>query len=292
MAFSSTTRKPVAEYLEGDVHDMMQDALNACYVAQAPNAGQFMARYLQAKYATALVDKVECFEQLDGTGSAALAVRVSLYDGTAATVATSHGNGAEHPSSVRQRVAVSDKDTKARFGGNGFAVTGPRVAATLTQVLTGSSVHDQRALDAAVVNADGTENLAVLGCNVVAAVSACIATASAAALKRPLFLQLAAQFHDNRTRPAAFHLPQPMVAVIGCDPKHFGRVRIREVCVTPNPATPIGVALQQCARVVEEAATVHRPDLRGLPTLAAHRRGQATVRGSDLEDSTLARSRV
>ena len=137
-----------------------------------------------------------------------------------------------------------------------MVATAANATKAFAAVLPGKSVHGLHALDAALVEADGTTNFATLGANVCAAASAALALAASRSLRRPLFYEMSSIFHSDRGRPAKFHTPVPMVTLFGAEPKVFGKTRLREICVAPALGTPTATALQQIASVVAEA--VHK----------------------------------
>lgn len=110
--------------------------------------------------------------------------------------------------------AVDRRDGGPRFGGFGVDRAVEAVNVTLSRVLAGCDAADQTAVDAAIIEADGTPNKAALGANAAVATSMAVLHAAAAAEGVPLWRYLSGG--------AAVRVPLPEIQIFGGG-AHAGR---------------------------------------------------------------------
>ncbi len=110
--------------------------------------------------------------------------------------------------------AVDRRDGGPRFGGFGVDGAVEAVNVTLSRVLAGRDAADQTAVDAAIIEADGTPNKAALGANAAVATSMAVLHAAAAAEGGPLWRYLSGG--------AAVRVPLPEIQIFGGG-AHAGR---------------------------------------------------------------------
>ena len=124
---------------------------------------------------TAIVD-ILGREILDSRGNPTVEVDVMLEDGSLGRAAVPSGasTGAHEANELR------DGD-KSRYLGKGVLKAVEAVNGELADALTGLDAEDQRGLDAAMIQLDGTENKARLGANAILGVSMAAAKAAAEA---------------------------------------------------------------------------------------------------------------
>ena len=137
-------------------------------------------------------------ELLDSRGNPTVEVDVILEDGTLGRALVPSGaSTGEH-----EAVELRDGDA-ARYGGKGVLLAVANVHDTLRPLLLGRDPADQRALDEAMRDTDGTPNKGRLGANAILGVSLALAHAAAAERSQPLFRYLAglAGVEDPATLP-------------------------------------------------------------------------------------------
>ena len=78
----------------------------------------------------------------------------------------------------REALELRDGD-KSRYLGKGVLTAVNNINTTIKSLLVGTDAADQRALDQAMIDADGTDNKATLGANAILAVSLAAAKAAA-----------------------------------------------------------------------------------------------------------------
>jgi len=185
------------------------------------------------------VEGVDAWEVLDSRGDPTVRVRVETADcaGTF-TVPAGASTGAHE--------AVERRDGDDRYGGRGVRGAVAAVREDLAPVVVDRPVTDQRGIDEALVDRDGTENLSRLGANAVLGVSGAVAHAAAAATGLPLYESLAPS-----TGPG--DLPIPMINVLSGGLHAAADLPIQDVLVVPTGAGTYPEALEM-AWAVRRAA--------------------------------------
>ena len=170
-----------------------------------------------------LIRAVRAREMLDSRGNPTVQAEVSLDVGArgCATAPSGASTGA------REAVERRDGDI-ARYRGRGVRGAVTAVNGEIAARLRGLDAADQRAVDAALVALDGTENKARLGANATLAVSLACASAVAAARDQPLYRHFAALYG-----PAEWRLPVPMLNILNGGAHADNNVDIQEFMVQP-----------------------------------------------------------
>jgi enolase len=121
----------------------------------------------------ASIEAVGAREILDSRGNPTVEVEVALDDGTIARAAVPSG------ASTGKFEAVELRDGGERYGGKGVqkAVTG--IMDEIGPELLGFDADEQRLVDQAMLDLDGTPNKARLGANAILGVSMAVARAAA-----------------------------------------------------------------------------------------------------------------
>ena len=119
------------------------------------------------------ISDVQAFEVLDSRGNPTVQAEVTLEDGSSAAAYAPSGAS----TGSREALELRDGDS-TRYLGKGVLQAVANVNGPLNDLLRGSDVLDQRALDRAMIDADGTENKAQFGANAILAVSLAAARAA------------------------------------------------------------------------------------------------------------------
>jgi len=149
----------------------------------------------------------------------------------------------------------------ARFGGKGVLQAVANVNGPLAEVVAGLDAFDQRGVDRAMLDLDGTADKSAMGANAVLGVSLAIARAAADTNGVPLFRYLGG--------PNAHVLPTPMMNVINGGVHADNELEPQEFMLMPIGAASFSEALRWGAE------TFH-----ALKTLL-HERGLATAVGDE-----------
>jgi enolase len=163
---------------------------------------------------------VDAREILDSRGNPTVEVDVVLDDGTVASAAVPSGAS----TGAFEAYELRDEDAK-RYGGKGVLKAVEAVIDTLSEAIEGLDASEQRAIDAAMIEADGTDNKSKLGANAILGVSLAVAKAAALSADLPLFRYLGG--------PNAHVLPVPMMNVINGGAHADTNVDVQEFMILP-----------------------------------------------------------
>ncbi len=163
---------------------------------------------------------VDAREILDSRGNPTIEVDVVLDDGTVASAAVPSGAS----TGAFEAYELRDGDA-SRYGGKGVLGAVASVIEVLGEAIEGLDASEQRAIDAALIEADGTENKSKLGANAILGVSLAVAKAAALSADLPLFRYLGG--------PNAHVLPVPMMNVINGGAHADTNVDVQEFMVLP-----------------------------------------------------------
>jgi enolase len=151
--------------------------------------------------ANTLIENVHAREILDSRGNPTIEVDVQLLDGSFGRAAVPSGAS----TGAHEAVELRDGDKK-RYGGKGVTKAVDHVNTEIAERLVGLDALEQRAVDSAVLELDGTPNKGRLGANAILGVSLATAKAAAAACGLPLYRYLGG--------PAVSVLPVPMCNIM------------------------------------------------------------------------------
>ena len=175
-------------------------------------------------------------EILDSRGNPTVEVEIATVSGYIGRAAVPSG------ASTGQNEAVELRDGEAaRYGGKGVSQAVENVDVELAEVVLGMDVTDQRALDLAMIEADGTENKGRLGANAILGVSMAAAKAAAEAAALPLFRYLGG--------PGAYTLPVPCANILNGGAHAANNVDFQEFMIVPVGFESFGEALRCVAEV-------------------------------------------
>jgi enolase len=170
-------------------------------------------------------------EVLDSRGNPTVEAEVQLVDGSVGrAIVPSGASTGEH-----EAVELRDGDEQ-RFQGKGVLRAVENVNGEIADALGNMDAADQRALDAKMIELDGTPNKARLGANAILAVSMAAARAAAAEFKMPLYRYLGGA--------AANTLPVPMMNILNGGAHADNNVDFQEFMVMPVGATTFSDALR------------------------------------------------
>jgi enolase len=181
-----------------------------------------------------VVEGVHAREVLDSRGNPTVEVDVLLEDGAFGRAAVPSGaSTGEH-----EAVELRDEDA-ARFGGKGVLRALTNVIEVIGPALEGEEALDQRAIDAMLIELDGTADKSNLGANAVLGVSLAVAKASAQSLGIPLYRYLGG--------PNAHVLPVPFMNVINGGAHADNELELQEFMFAPVGAASYGEAVRWCS---------------------------------------------
>jgi enolase len=198
----------------------------------------------------ASIEAVGAREILDSRGNPTVEVEVALDDGTIGRAAVPSG------ASTGQFEAVELRDGGKRYLGKGVRKACEAVNTKLGDALIGFDADDQRAIDQAMLDVDGTANKAKVGANAILGVSLAAAKAAAESARLPLFRYVGG--------PNAHVLPVPMMNILNGGAHADSNVDVQEFMIAPIGAPSFAEALRQGAEVYHALKSVLKVD--GLST--------------------------
>jgi enolase len=179
----------------------------------------------------ALIDAIHAREILDSRGNPTVEVEVLLSDGQIGRAAVPSGaSTGEH-----EAVELRDGD-KGRYLGKGVQKAVDAVIDQIAPALTGFDATDQRSIDQAMLDLDGTPNKGKLGANAILGVSLAVANAAAASADLPLYKYLGG--------PNAHVLPVPLMNILNGGSHADSDVDIQEFMVVPLGAETFSEGLR------------------------------------------------
>jgi enolase len=169
-------------------------------------------------------------EVLDSRGNPTVEVEVVLDSGSRGRATVPSG------ASTGEHEAVELRDGGSRYLGKGVLRAVDHVNGELRDLLVGEDALEQRRLDAAMADADGTANKARLGANAILGASMALAKAAADELEQPLYAYLGG--------PNAHVLPVPMMNVVNGGAHADNTIDLQEFMVMPVGAASYSEALR------------------------------------------------
>ncbi len=166
------------------------------------------------------IDAILGREILDSRGNPTVEVEVVLEDGAYAIAQVPSGAS----TGAFEAVELRDGD-KGRYLGKGVLKAVENVNNAIAEEVIGHEANDQRGLDQAMIELDGTPNKAKLGANAILGVS--LAVAKAAAVSADLRL------YEYIGGPTANLLPVPMMNILNGGEHADTNVDIQEFMIAP-----------------------------------------------------------
>jgi enolase len=179
---------------------------------------------------------VHAREILDSRGNPTIEVDVLLEGDDYGRAAVPSG------ASTGKFEAVELRDGDERYGGKGVRKAVENVNERIAEVVVGMDALDQRAVDQAMIDLDGTPNKGNLGANAILGVSLATARAAASASGLPLYQYLGG--------PNAHLLPVPMMNILnGGKHAEGSSVDMQEFMVMPTGASSFSEGLRWGAEI-------------------------------------------
>lgn len=191
----------------------------------------------------ASIEFVDAREILDSRGNPTVEVEVVLDDGSEGRAAVPSGAS----TGINEACELRDED-KSRYGGKGVLKAVENVREQIAPEVLGFEASDQRLLDDAMVELDGTENKGKLGANAILGVSLAVAHAAAQSAGLPLYRYLGG--------PTANLLPVPMMNILNGGAHADSNVDIQEFMIAPIGAGSFAEALEMGAGVYHALKSV------------------------------------
>ena len=171
-------------------------------------------------------------EVLDSRGFPTVEVEVILDSGAHGSAIVPSGAS----TGTHEALELRDVDDKSRYGGKGVLQAVENVNDKIAEEVIGLDALDQRALDQAMLDLDGTPNKTNLGANAILGVSLAAAHAAADYVDLPLFRYIGGM--------SAHVLPIPLMNVINGGAHAANNLDIQEFMLVPHGAPTFREALR------------------------------------------------
>ena len=198
----------------------------------------------------AIIEQVGAREILDSRGNPTVEVEVVLDDGTFTRAAVPSG------ASTGEHEAVELRDGGKRYGGKGVTKAVEGVLSELAPAVIGIEAEEQRLVDQALIDADGTPDKSRLGANAILGVSLAVAKGAAESAGLPLFRYIGG--------PNAHILPVPMMNIINGGEHADNGIDFQEFMIAPIGAPSFREALRWGTEVYHSLKSVLKD--KGLST--------------------------
>jgi enolase len=216
-----------------------------------------------------MIDSISAQEILDSRGNPTVEVEVILEDGTWGRAAVPSGAS----TGIHEALEMRDGD-KSRYLGKGVLNAVENVNGPIAELLMGWDALEQKAIDMAMIELDGTPNKSKLGANAILGTSLAVAKASASALGLPLYRYIGGVY--------AHVLPVPMMNILnGGAHTAWQSTDAQEFMVMPLGAPSFAEGLRWGAEIYHALKGVLKS--RGYATLVGDEGGYAPSLKANVE---------
>ncbi len=185
------------------------------------------------------IEDISAIEILDSRGNPTVEVEVTLIDGSWGRAAVPSGAS----TGVHEALELRDND-KSRYNGKGTLKAVENVNTQIADLLIGWDATDQRAIDLAMIELDGTPNKSTLGANAILGTSLAVAKAAANSLGLPLYRYVGGVY--------AHVLPVPMMNILnGGAHTNWQSTDMQEFMVMPLGAPSFAEGLRWSAEIYQ-----------------------------------------
>ncbi|MEA4909027.1 MAG: phosphopyruvate hydratase [Chloroflexi bacterium] len=215
------------------------------------------------------IESITAQEILDSRGNPTVEVEVILADGSWGRAAVPSGAS----TGIHEALELRDGD-KARYMGKGVLKAVENVNDIIAEEMIGWDATEQKAIDSALIDLDGTPNKSKLGANAVLGVSLAVAKAAANSLGLPLYRYVGGVY--------AHVLPVPMMNILnGGAHTAWQSTDAQEFMVMPFGASSFAEGLRWGAEIYHTLKGVLKS--RGYPTLVGDEGGYAPPLKANVE---------
>src|SRR5512144_2113656 len=208
-----------------------------------------------------IIESIAAQEILDSRGNPTVEVEVILEDGSWGRAAVPSGAS----TGIHEALELRDGD-KSRYGGKGVLKAVENVNTEIADALVGWDAVEQKAIDMAMLELDGTPNKSKLGANAILGTSLAVAKAAANALSLPLYRYIGGVY--------AHVLPVPMMNILnGGAHTAWQSTDAQEFMVMPFGAPSFAEGLRWGAEIYHSLKSVLKS--KGYATLVGDEGGYA-----------------
>jgi enolase len=223
-----------------------------------------------------LIESLHARQILDSRGNPTVETDVWLSDGAFGRAAVPSG------ASTGEHEALELRDGEPAYGGKGVRRAVANVNGPIADALRGLDALEQRDVDRALLDLDGTADKSALGANAVLGASIAVARAAADSVGQPLWRYLGG--------PNAHILPTPQMNVINGGVHADNRLELQEFMLMPVGAASFSEALRWGAECLHALRAILND--RGLATGVGDEGGFAPEIGTAAEALELLIDRI
>lgn len=176
----------------------------------------------------AKITHVHARQILDSRGNPTVEVDVTLENGIVGRAAVPSGAS----TGTKEALELRDGD-KSYYLGKSVCKAVDNVNTIISKLVIGKNVLDQKAIDLAMIEADGTEYKSKLGANAILGVSMAVARAGSLFTKKPLYKYLREDLKAPTTTQD-YVLPVPLMNIINGGAHASNNLDIQEFMIVPN----------------------------------------------------------
>jgi enolase len=183
------------------------------------------------------ITSIHARQILDSRGTPTVEVDCTLDDGSMGRAAVPSGAS----TGVHEALELRDGDKKI-YCGKSVLKAVANANGTLAKAMKGADIADQRAIDSALMEADGTKNKSAMGANAILGISMAACRARAISQKKPLWQSLAEQFGVSTDDKAL--LPVPLMNVLNGGKHADSGLSFQECMIVPADFPTFSEALR------------------------------------------------
>ena len=218
------------------------------------------------------IQKITALEILDSRGNPTVKAVVTLENGVSGSASVPSG------ASTGKYEALELRDKNTRYNGLGVLTACENINKIIAKKIIGFDIADQKKIDEALVELDGTENKSSLGANAILAISLASARAAAKSKSVPLYQYLSKTFRFKKPR----RIPTAFFNVLNGGAHSDSGLSIQEFQIIPREFKNFSEKLQAASEIFHK--------LKGLLANAGYPIGTGDEGGfaPKLEDNTAA----
>ncbi|MCH2368489.1 MAG: phosphopyruvate hydratase [Planctomycetes bacterium] len=176
------------------------------------------------------IEHVQGRQVFDSRGNPTVEADVRLSDGSTGRAAVPSG------ASTGEHEALELRDGGTDYMGKGVLQAVANINGEISQALIGKDAVEQRSIDAAMIELDGTDGKKRLGANSILGVSMAVARAAAESSDAPLYVHLGSETSSR--------LPCPMMNIINGGEHADNNVDVQEFMILPSGADSFTEAMR------------------------------------------------
>ena len=196
-----------------------------------------------------MIKEIRGMEVLDSRGNPTVAAEVTLFSGIRAVAIAPSG------ASTGKYEATELRDGDERYGGKGVLKAVENIDKEIAPAICSLGTLNQKTIDKALINLDGTDNKSRLGANATLAVSLAVARAVARHYRVPLYRYLGGISN--------LKMPTPMMNILNGGAHAANNIDIQEIMIVPVLAETFSEKLKVGSEIYHKLGELLKKSGRG-----------------------------